>query len=489
VDRENYIVDIISGGQRKRVGVDPEINANQLLMGTSVIVSGETGAVIGIDPNPDVVGTVVTLKRYIADNVVLIEGSHGEKITAYMSACVNKQEATPNSKVLLSGNFIIGIIESAEESVRQAVSQYMLAEVPDVNFDDIGGLDQELEIIKTEIEDSFNVPGLYNIYAIPKESHVLLYGLPGNGKTMIAKAVAKTMFDKYRDRIVPYAPGNFFAVRGPELENKWVGETERILREVFDSATSLAKMSESPVFIFFDDCESFLLRRGAGISSDVNMGHVTQFTTLLEGIKEIRGVYVILATNRIDLIDPAVIRRMSLKLRIPEPDKDATTKILRKLLRKVPLHRKYFDIEQFPDLGGDNERILEYVINTIIERLYRDSKENNFMEIVFLDDTSQIIKISQLVSGKIISDIVNRAKKIAKNRDKNLAESEWPTGVSAEDLIEALEIEFKNNEGLPTTKEMVQEWIKQKGITKTVDYIRKLFGEQIGERRIHYPVQ
>jgi len=479
VDRENNVADILSGGQRKRVGVDPEINVDQLLMGTSVIVSGETSAVIGVDPNPEGMGGVVTLKRYISDGIVLIEGPHGEKMAAYISAGVNKQEATPNSKVLLSGNFIMGVVESAEDSVRQATSQYMLAEVPDVDFDDIGGLDKELEMIRTEIEDSFEVPGLYDMYTIPKESHVLLHGLPGNGKTMIAKAIAKTMFDKYRDRITPHAPGNFFAVRGPELENKWVGETERMLREVVDSAASLAKRAESPVFIFLDDCEAFLLRRGAGVSSDVNMGHVTQFATLVDGVKEIRGVYIILATNRIDLIDPAVIRRMSLKIRIPEPNKDAATKIFRKLLRNAPLHKKH----------GDGEQAFDHVVNAVIERLYRDSKENNFMEVVFQDDTTQTVKISQLVSGKIISDIVNRAKKIAKNRDKVLAESEWPTGVSAEDVVEALETEFKNNEGLPTTKEMIQEWLNQKGITKAVDHTRKLFGEQVGERRVSHFVQ
>ncbi|OGN02254.1 MAG: hypothetical protein A2655_04650 [Candidatus Yanofskybacteria bacterium RIFCSPHIGHO2_01_FULL_43_42] len=474
VDQENKVADILYGGQRKRVGVDPEINASQLLLGTSVIMSGETSAVIGIDPNPEGMGNVVTLKRYISDNIALVESQHGDKATAYISNGVNKNEAVPNSKVLLNGNFVVGVVESAEDSIRRATNQYLLAEVPDVDFEDIGGLDEELHTIRTEIEDSFEVPRLYDIYTIPKESHVLLHGLPGNGKTMIAKAIAKVMLDKYRDRITPHASGNFFAVRGPELENKWVGETERMLREVVDSAASLAKRSESPVFVFFDDCEAFLLRRGAGISSDVNMGHVTQFTTLLEGIKEIRGVYFILATNRIDLIDPAVIRRMSLKMRIPEPNKDATTKIFRKLLRNAPLR------------GGQD---LEHVVGTVVERLYRDSNENNFIEIVFQDDTSQVVKISQLVSGKIISDIVNKAKKIAKNRDKNLAESEWPTGISSEDLLEALEMEFKSNEGLPTTKEMILEWLKQKGITKAVDYTRKLFGEQLGERQIRHFVQ
>ena len=474
VDRENSVADILLGGQRKRVGVDPGIDVRALLLGVSVVVSGETSAVIGIDLNPEGAGSVVTLKKYLSDDVALIESQHGDKATVYISTGVDKQEATLNSKVLLNGNFIVGVVESAEDSVRQATSRYMLAEVPDVSFDDIGGLDKELEMIRTEIEDSFEVPRLYDMYTIPKESHVLLHGLPGNGKTMIAKAIAKSMLDKYKDKITPHAPGNFFAVRGPELENKWVGETERMLREVVDSAASLAKRSESPVFVFFDDCEAFLLRRGAGISSDVNMGHVTQLTTLLEGVKEIRGVYFILATNRIDLIDPAVIRRMSLKIRIPEPNKDATVKIFRKLLLNTPLRK---------------DQDLEHVVNVVVERLYRDNKENNFMEIIFQDDTSKTVKIYQLVSGKIVSDIVNRAKKIAKNRDKNLAESEWPTGISAEDMLEALEIEFKSNEALPTTKETIQEWLKQKGITKAVDHTRKLFGEQVGERRVSHFVQ
>lgn len=488
-DEDKKMADILHDGRKKRVGIDPAVDNQTFMLGTPIIITAETNAIIDIVGKAEDIGETAVLKRYLSDNLVLVEYEHGDKAVAYVSVWLNKQEAVPNSKVLVSNNFVWGVIESADDSVRRATDQYLLAEAPDVEFDDIGGLDKELEMIRTEIEDSFEVPRLYDAYLIPKESHVLLHGLPGNGKTMIAKAIAKSMLDKYRDRITPHAPGNFFAVRGPELENKWVGETERMLRGVFDSAASLAKKSESPVFIFFDDCESFLLRRGAGISSDVNMGHVTQFTTLLEGVKEIRGVYVILATNRIDLIDPAVIRRMSLKMRIPEPDKPATSKIFRKLLRKIPLHRKYADRKQFPDLNSDSEDILCYVLGTIVDRLYRDSKENNFMEIVFQDDTSQIIKIYQLVSGKIVSDIVNRAKKTAKNRDKGLPENEWPTGVSAEDLLEALEIEFKNNEGLPTTKEMIEEWLKQKGITKTVEHTCKLFGEQVGERQVRYPVQ
>lgn len=476
--------DVLHDGKRKRVGVNPEIDERLLMFGVSVVILESTNAIFAIKDAPQNFGDVVILQNYLEDNRAIVEDTHGTSHVVYVSTWFDMR--TPvKSKVLMCDGFIWSVIEDA----KQSTSQYILAENPDVNFDDIGGLDEQLALIKKEIEDSFEFPDLYEKYGIPKEIHILLYGLPGNGKTMVAKAIAKTQFERYKERILKYAPGNFFVIRGPELEIKWVGESERMLREVFDSAESLAKNANAPVFIFFDDCEAFLLRRGAGISSDVNMGHVTQFATLLDGVREIRGVNVILASNRLDLIDPAAIRRMSLKIRIPEPDKDGATKIFTKILGNAPLHKKYMDSKDFPDLRGDKELILVYMVEQVIKNIYEDVKANDFVEIMFGDDTSKIVKVYELISGKIIADIMNRAKKIAKDRDKLLPKEEWPTGITVEDILEAARMEFKSNEGLPSTKEMVAEWLKQKGITKDVVDTRKLFGEAMGDTKARVYVQ
>ncbi|KKR02663.1 MAG: Proteasome-associated ATPase [Candidatus Yanofskybacteria bacterium GW2011_GWA1_39_13] len=476
--------DVLHDGKRKRVGVNPEIDERFLMLGVSVVILESTNAIFAIKDAPQDFGDVVILQSYLEGNRAIVEDMHGTNFIVYVSTWFDMN--TPvKSKVLVHDGFIWSVTEEA----KQSGSQYLLAENPDVKFEDIGGLDEQLLQIKKEIEDSFEFPELYDKYGIPKETHIFLYGLPGNGKTMIAKAIAKTQFEKHKDRILKYAPGNFFVIRGPELEIKWVGESERMLREVFDSATELAKRANAPVFIFFDDCEAFLLRRGAGISSDVNMGHVTQFATLVDGVREIRGVNLILASNRLDLIDPAVIRRMSLKIRVPEPDKDGATKIFTKILGNAPLHKKYFDLQNFPELRGDRDLVLAYMVEQVIQSMYEDVKTNDFVEIMFGDDTSKIVKVYELISGKIIADIMNRAKKLAKDRDKVLSKEEWPTGVTVEDILEASRMEFKSNEGLPSTKEMVAEWLKQKGFTKEVVDTRKLFGEVMGETKTRVYVQ
>ena len=463
------LADVLYDGRRKRVAIDPELNRKLLKPGMTVVILSDSNAIVDTGRSLAESGNVVTLDSYFGSDTAIVYDDRGKEVV-YLNEGFDREQAPPKSKVLVAGGFIHKVVESA----KKATNEYLLAEVPDVGFDDIGGLDTQLELIQKEIEDSFSVPELYDLYQIPKETHILLYGLPGNGKTMIAKAIANTLLDKFKERIAAHAPGNFFTVRGPELENKWVGETERMLREVFDAAAELAKKANAPVFIFFDDCEAFLLRRGAGISSDVNMGHVTQFATLLDGIKEIKGVNVILATNRLDLIDPAVVRRVSWTVRIPEPNREGATKILHKLLRKVPLRK---------------EVVLPDVVEKVIDKMYEDTTGNDFVEVIFADDTTQIIKISDLLSGKIISDIVNRAKKLAKDYDKTLLKEEWPTGVSAENIIEAVRIEFKSNEGLPSTKDTIAEWLRQKGITKEVVETRKIFGEVIGKHRPRADVQ
>lgn len=476
--------DVMHDGKRKRVGVNPEIDERILMFGVPVIILESTNAIFAVKETPQDYGDVMVLRSHLKDNLAIVEDEHGAKRVVYVSTWFDMSTPT-GSRVLVEDGFVWSVVEEA----KYATGQYILAENPNVSFDDIGGLDEQLSLVRKEIEDSFEFPELYDQYAIPKETHILLYGLPGNGKTMVAKAIAKTQLEKHKDRILKYAPGNFFAIRGPELEIKWVGESERMLREIFDSAADLAKKANAPVFIFFDDCEAFLLRRGAGISSDVNMGHVTQFATLLDGVREIRGVNVILATNRLDLIDPAVIRRMSLKIRIPEPNKDGMAKIFAKLLGKTPLHKKYLNTDDFPELSEEKDRTLVYVVGQVVQKIYEDTKKNDFVEIIFEDDTSQILKIYELISGKVIADIVNRAKKLAKDRDKVLSVEEWPTGVSVEDVLEAAQLEFKSNEGLPSTKEMVTEWLKQKGITKEVVDTKKLFGEVIGDRKPRVYVQ
>lgn len=456
--------DVLTGGKEIRIPIDTTVNPDDLKMGVKVILSsGETIAIIGIAPNQEGLSYKAKFIGFYGDHQALIEDSMGSRAMVYTADSLDIEQVVNGAMVQVEDGVVVDLVENNFIDLGKKHSKYALAEMPNVSLEDIGGLESQINGIIEDIEDPFIFPELYEAYALDKHTNTLLYGLPGNGKTLIAKLIAKLVFDKYKDKILPYANGNFFAISGPELADMWVGKTEEKIRDIFDAAGQLVKDSGVPVFVFFDDCESFLRRRGSSISSDVKDDYVTQFTTCVDGIKELKGVNIILATNRIDLIDAAVVRRMDIKLRIPSPNsKERAADVFRKHLSKTKI---------------SSTSSLEDTIAEVVGNIF-DGERSDYLEIHFRDDTRKIFHLSDMLSGKIIADIVKRAKKIAKNRDKALPKKQRPTGVTVDDLKNATETEFLTNESLPSNDESIRDWLQQLGQTTEVASYRNLWKEK-----------
>lgn len=434
---------------RMLVGVSPGIKPGDMPRGTRVWVSTKTGSVVRLVPAEEETGDERTLAGILDGRTALVSAPGGERSTVLISDALVPESLTEGSRVVVNGGMIVRVIpRGAVGSALGSASELALAEMPDISFADIAGHDAIIRDVVNAIMDPYDFPERYRQYKKPAECRFLLYGPPGNGKTSIAKAVARMLFERFKDKILPHAKGNFIAIRGPELSSKWVGETERVLRETFDGAQHLYDVSGAPVIIFIDDCESFLLQRGTSNASTVTMDYVNQFNTLLDGVKELRGVSVFLSTNRIDLLDVATVDRMHRKVQIKAPTtRPMAEAVLRVHLRDVPL-------AQGPD-----------PVAAAVDRIFEASSRNEMVEVHFEDrySDSEIFELHEFLSGRLLAAVVARAKEFAIARDKQLAPDAPPSGITAADLAAALDEEFVNSDSLPTTRRTVEEWLRQRG--------------------------
>ncbi len=446
-------VDVLSSGRKMRVAAHPGIDLAALQRGQEVVLN-ESFAII-LARSPELAGEVVTVKEMLEDGRALIVGRADEERVCELGGAL-----AANGVRLRSGDSVLFDPRSGlllEKLPRPEVEELVLEEVPDVSYDDVGGLDSQIEMIADAVELPFLHQDLFREHRLPAPKGILLYGPPGCGKTLIAKAVANSLAKKVAEVSGDRKARSYFLnIKGPELLNKYVGETERQIRLVFQRARE--KSEEGwPVIVFFDEMDSMFRTRGSGISSDMESTIVPQLLAEIDGVEGLKNVIVIGASNREDLIDPAILRpgRLDVKIKIERPDEKAAKQIFARYLTvDLPL-----DAEEVERLGGgDRAKAVEAMIDRTVEVMYRTDEDNRFLEVTYANGDKEIMYFKDFSSGAMIENIVRRAKKLAIKRFI----AGGPKGIRTQDLLDSIKQEYKEHEDLPNTTNP-DDWAKISG--------------------------
>jgi proteasome-associated ATPase len=462
VNDDDDTVDVFSGGRKMRVAAMPDVLA-QLRRGDEVALNESFSVILA--RASDRTGEVVTIKTVMTEGRALIVGRADEERVCEVLDAVTAEGIRVGDTVLMDSRS--GLI--VEKIDRPEVEELVLEEVPDISYDDVGGLDSQIEAIADAVELPFVHHDLFAEHKLPAPKGILLYGPPGCGKTLIAKAVANSLAKKVAevsgDR---EAKSYFLNIKGPELLNKYVGETERQIRLVFQRARE--KSEEGwPVIVFFDEMDSMFRTRGTGISSDMESTIVPQLLAEIDGVETLKNVIVIGASNREDLIDPAILRpgRLDVKIKIERPNEAAAAQIFgRYLTSDLPLNQ-----DEVRELGGgDPDKCVQAMIERTVEEMYRDDEENQFLEVTYQNGDKEVMYFKDFSSGAMIENIVRRAKKLAIKR----LIGDGPKGIKTQDLIDSIHQEYKEHEDLPNTTNP-DDWAKISGKKgERIVYIRTL---------------
>ncbi|MFQ5524403.1 MAG: proteasome ATPase [Acidimicrobiia bacterium] len=457
-------VDILTGNRKLRVTAQPNIEVKKLQVGQEVLLN-EAFNIIDVryfEP----AGEVLRVREVLDDGRVVVI-AHGDEER------VLERSSIMGDTYLRVGDFVridakTGLI--LEKMERPEVEELVLEEVPDITYEDVGGLADQIEMIRDTVELPYLHRDLFKEYELDPPKGILLYGPPGCGKTLIAKAVANSLAKKVSERTGnPDVRSYFLNVKGPELLNKWVGETERQIRLIFQRAKE--KSDEGvPVIVFFDEMDSLFRTRGSGISSDVESTIVPQLLSELDGVESLKNVIVIGASNREDLIDPAILRpgRLDVKIKINRPDPVAAREIFRIYLSdNTPI-----DDEELAGFGGDKVACIEAMIENTVAAMYAENDENRFLEVTYANGDREVLYFKDFASGAMIENVVRRAKKDAIKRQ--IAGGRG--GVRSSDLIAAINQEFREHEDLPNTTNP-DDWAKISGKKgERIIYVRTLVG-------------
>jgi len=457
-------VDVFSGGRKMRVAVHPDLGEIELTRGAEVVLNESLNVVLA--RTPEMTGEVVTFKELLEDgNRAMIVGRADEERVAELADSLKGRKIRAGDTVLQDSRS--GLL--LEVLPRPEVEELVLEEVPDISYEDVGGLDSQIEQITDAVELPFVHHALFAQYKLPAPKGILLYGPPGCGKTLIAKAVANSLAKKVAEVSGDREARSYFLnIKGPELLNKYVGETERQIRLVFQRARE--KSEEGwPVIVFFDEMDSLFRTRGTGISSDMESTIVPQLLAEIDGVETLKNVIVIGASNREDLIDPAILRpgRLDVKIKIERPNEEAAAQIFaRYLTSDLPL-----DAHEIETLGGgDRDKAVRAMIEDTVAEMYRDDEANQFLEVTYQNGDKEVMYFKDFSSGAMIENIVRRAKKLA---IKRLIDNGNP-GICVNDMFESIHQEYKEHEDLPNTTNP-DDWAKISGKKgERIIYVRTL---------------
>ncbi|RJS47206.1 proteasome ATPase [Nocardioides cavernaquae] len=432
-------IDIFTGGRKLRVTVSPNVELDELQRGQEVMLNEALNVVAAMEFEQ--VGEVVMLKEILADgDRVLVIANADEERVVRIADPLRAEKLRAGDSLLLDAR--AGYVY--EKVPKSEVEELVLEEVPDIHYSDIGGLSAQIDQITDAVELPYLYPELFKEHQLKPPKGVLLYGPPGCGKTLIAKAVANSLAKKVAEKTGQEGKSYFLNIKGPELLNKYVGETERHIRLVFQRAREKASEG-TPVIVFFDEMDSLFRTRGSGVSSDVENTIVPQLLSEIDGVELLENVLVIGASNREDMIDPAILRpgRLDVKIKIERPDAEAARDIFSKyLLPTLPLH-----LDDLAEFGGSREACIAGMIQAAVERMYTETEENRFLEVTYANGDKEVLYFKDFNSGAMIQNIVDRAKKMA---IKDLLDHQQ-RGLRVQHLLQACVDEFKENEDLPNT--------------------------------------
>ena len=464
-------VDVFSGGRKMRVAMHPELSAEDGQSGAAVLERGQevvlpesrTG---GLARSPEQAGEVGSLKDGRDDGVrAIIVGRADDERVVEIAESLRGVKLRAGDSLLMDSR--TGLL--LEKLPRPEVEELVLEEVPDISYEDVGGLDTQIEAITDAVELPFLHRELFIEHRLPAPKGILLYGPPGCGKTLIAKAVANSLAKKVAEVSGDREARSYFLnIKGPELLNKYVGETERQIRLVFQRAREKSEEGV-PVIVFFDEMDSLFRTRGTGISSDMESTIVPQLLAEIDGVETLKNVIVIGASNREDLIDPAILRpgRLDVKIKIERPDIDSAGQIFaRYLTSDLPLEER----EVTSLGGGDRDKAVRVMIERTVSEMYRDDEENQFLEVTYQNGDKETMYYKDFSSGAMIENIVRRAKKLAIKR--TIAGE--GRGIRTQDLLDSIKQEYKEHEDLPNTTNP-DDWAKISGKKgERIVYIRTI---------------